>query len=69
MREKLLLWFLDLVDTRHYTLEQSHRALPFPVALDHTTLKDQGSCGYFFAKTVRSITLYEVKKWNIVDGN
>ncbi len=55
MREKLSLWLLDLVDTRYYTLEQSHGASLLLVALDNTTLEDEASCGYFFIKTVRSI--------------
>jgi hypothetical protein len=36
-------------------LEQSHGVPPVSVALDHTTLKEEGSCGYSSVKTARSI--------------
>jgi hypothetical protein len=38
-----------------YILEQSHGVPPVSVGLDHTTLKEEGSCGYSSVKTVRSI--------------
>src|SRR5262245_60341696 len=55
MEDKLVLRFLGLLTTSQYTLEQSHGVPPSSVALDNTTLKDEGSCGYPSVKTVRSI--------------
>ena len=47
--------FLVFLRLLQYTLEQSHGVPPVSVALDHTTLKEEGSCGYSSVKTVRSI--------------
>src|SRR2546425_2103023 len=55
MRDKLVLRFLGFLETMKYILEQSHGVPPVSVALDHTTLKEEGSCGYSSVKTVRSI--------------
>src|SRR5438094_10664965 len=55
MRDKLVLRFLGFLETIKYILEQSHGVPPVSVALDHTTLKEEGSCGYSSVKTVRSI--------------
>jgi hypothetical protein len=55
MGDKLVLWFLGLLETTQDTLKQSHGAPPVSVALDHTTLKEEDSCGYSSVKTVRSI--------------
>src|SRR4029450_3111381 len=55
MRDKLILRFLGFLETMKYILEQSHGVPPVSVALDHTTLKEEGSCGYSSVKTVRSI--------------
>jgi hypothetical protein len=55
MGNKLVLRFLGLRETTQYTLEQSHGVPPISVALDNTTLREEGSCGYSSVKTVRSI--------------
>jgi hypothetical protein len=55
MRDKLVLWFLGFLETMKYILEQSHGVPPVSVVLDHTTLKEEGSCGYSSVKTVHSI--------------
>src|SRR6266699_1485021 len=55
MRDKLVLRFLGFLETMKYILEQSHGVPPVSVALDHTTLKEEGSCGYSSVKTGRSI--------------
>ena len=55
MGNELSLRFLGLGQGRKYTLKQSHGAPPFSVALANTTLELEGSCGYLFVKTVRSI--------------
>jgi hypothetical protein len=55
MGNKLALWLLGLLETTQYTLEQSHGVPPISVALDNTTLREEGSCGYSSVKTVRSI--------------
>src|SRR5256885_15707229 len=55
MRDKLVLRFLGFLETMKYILEQSHGVPPVSVALDHTTVKEEGSCGYSSVKTVRSI--------------
>jgi hypothetical protein len=57
MGNKLALWLLGLLETTQYTLEQSHGVPPISVALDNTTLREEGSCGYSSVKTVRSIVL------------
>src|SRR5438552_4478175 len=59
MRDKLVLRFLGFLETMKYILEQSHGVPPVSVALDHTTLKEEGSCGYSSVKTVRSIVLVD----------
>jgi hypothetical protein len=63
MRDKLVLWFLGFLETMKYSLEQSHGVPPVSVALDHTTLKEVGSCGYSSVKTVRSIVIEEQLYW------
>lgn len=55
MGDKLALHFLGSFETTQYTLEQSHGVPPFSIALDNTTLGDEGSCGYPSFKTVRNI--------------
>src|SRR5215467_5071200 len=55
MRDKLVLRFLGFLEAMKYILEQPHSVPPVSVALDHTTLKEGGSCGYSSVKTVRSI--------------
>src|SRR4030095_6682723 len=60
MGDKLVLWFLGLFETTQDTLKQSHGAPPVSVALDHTTLKEEDSCGYSSVKTVRSIDREEL---------
>jgi hypothetical protein len=55
MGNKLTLRFLGLLETTQYTLEQSHGVPPISVALDNTTLREEGACGYSSVKTVRSI--------------
>jgi len=60
MRDKLVLRFLGFLETIKYILEQSHGVPPVSVALDHTTFKEEGSCGYSSVKTVRSIDFTEV---------
>ena len=60
MGDKLVLRFLGLLTTSQYTLEQSHGVPPSSVALDNTTLEDEGSCGYPSVKTVRSIDRDEI---------
>ena len=62
MRDKLVLRFLGFLETIKYILEQSHGVPPVSVALDHTTFKEEGSCGYSSVKTVRSIEKYDVKR-------
>src|SRR5262252_9480796 len=57
MGDKLALRFLGLLETTECTLEQLHGVPPISVALDNTTLGDEGSCGYPSIKTVRSIVL------------
>src|SRR5438445_13253631 len=57
MRDKLVLRFLGFLETMKYILEQSHGVPPVSVALDHTTLKEEGSCGSSSVKTVRSIAM------------
>ncbi len=67
MRDKLVLRFLGFLETIKYILEQSHGVPPVSVALDHTTFKEEGSCGYSSVKTVRSIVkevlLFRVPPW------
>ena len=46
MGDEFALWFLGLVETTQYTLEQSHGFPPGSVVLDNTTLGGAGSCGY-----------------------
>ena len=58
MGNELSLWSLGLGQCRKYTLKQSHGAPPFSVALANTTLELEGSCGYLFVKTARSIDMY-----------
>src|SRR6266699_1690531 len=58
MSDKLVLWFLGFLETMKYILEQSHGIPPVSVALDHTTFKEEGSCGYSSVKTVRSIVYH-----------
>ena len=53
--DELVLRSLGLLETTQYTLEQSHGAPPFSVALHNTTLEDEGSCDSPSGKTVRSI--------------
>jgi hypothetical protein len=60
MCEKLLLRLLGLDEAHPYTLEQSHRSLPFSVVVANTTLEDEGLCSYRSAKTVRSIAYYKL---------
>ena len=55
MRDKLVLWFLGLIEASKYTLEQSHGVPPVSVAFDNTTLREKDACGYSSVKTVRSI--------------
>src|SRR2546430_16276889 len=62
MRDKLVLRFLGFLETIKYILEQSHGVPPVSVALNHTTLKEEGSCGYSSVKTVRSIGEYKDNK-------
>src|SRR5215831_6485703 len=59
MRDKLVLRFLGFLEAMKYILEQPHSVPPVSVALDHTTLKEEGSCGYSSVKTVRSIVITE----------
>src|SRR4029434_10377548 len=65
MRDKLVLWFLGFLETMKYILEQSHGVPPVSVALDHTTLKEEGSCGYSSVKTVRSIDNSVIKFFQV----
>ncbi|SRR6266702_7230612 len=72
MRDKLVLRFLGFLETIKYILEQSHGVPPVSVALDHTTFKEEGSCGYSSVKTVRSIVsnlnglrFYHAIRWNL----
>src|SRR2546423_5821953 len=60
MGDKLVLRFRGLLETTQYTLRQSHGVPPVSVALDHTTLKEEDSCGYSSVKTVRSIVLTNI---------
>jgi hypothetical protein len=63
-REKRLLWLLDLVELRPYTVEPSHGVSPFAVALAKTTLEGEDACGYPSAKTVHSIVTYgNIMRW------
>src|SRR5262249_37272003 len=55
MGDKLVLRFLGVLETTQDTVKQSHGVPPVSVALDHTTLKEEDSCGYSSVKTVRSI--------------
>jgi len=55
MRDKLVLWFLGLIEASKYTLEQSHGVPPVSVAFANTTLREKDACGYSSVKTVRSI--------------
>ena len=64
MCDKLVLRFLGFLETIKYILEQSHGVPPVSVALDHTTFKEEGSCGYSSVKTVRSI---DVGTWRIIE--
>src|SRR5262245_1676179 len=57
MRDKLVLWFLGLIEASKYTLEQSHGVPPVSVAFANTTLREKDACGYSSVKTVRSIDL------------
>jgi hypothetical protein len=69
MGNKLALWLLGLLETTQYTLEQSHGVPPISVALDNTTLREEGSCGYSSVKTVRSIDhTIEVMNWELKSG-
>ena len=51
-----------------YILDQPHGVPPVSVAFDHTTLKEEGSCGYSSIKTVRSIVIFQAKR-SVCDGS
>ncbi len=55
----VVLRFLGFLETIKSILEQSHGVPPVSVALDHTTFKEEGSCGYSSVKTVRSIVIFD----------
>jgi hypothetical protein len=58
MGDELVLRFLGVLETTQYTLEQSHGAPPFSVALHNTTLEDEGYATIPQAKL--SEVLYEM---------
>src|SRR5262245_2382644 len=57
MRDKLVLWFLGLIETLQHTLEQSHGVPPVAVAFDNATLREKDARVYSSGKTVRSIAM------------